>query len=105
MLIFFEHTEKSSVPFAGITMIFVGDLFQIPPVLQKPMYADYYDEVFIIHHLKRTFNFCELSEVMIQKEDTSFIDLLNNVRIGKLSERDVDVLSRELLMKKMKITL
>ena len=27
----FGYAENSSVPFAGITMIFVGDLYQLPP--------------------------------------------------------------------------
>ena len=46
-----------------------------------------------------TFKFCELSEVMRQREDSSFIDLLNNVRIGELSENDVDVLSSRVIDK------
>ena len=99
MLIFFEHTEKSSVPFAGITMIFVGDLYQLPPVLQKPIYADYYDEIFNIHHLWRTFKSCELTEVMRQREDSLFIDLLNNVLIGELSESDINVLGSRVIDK------
>jgi len=93
----FGYIENSSIPFAG--MIFVGDLYQLPPVLQKPIYADYYDEIFNIHHLWRTFKFCELSEVMRQKEDSSFIDLLNNVRIGNLNENDVDVLNSRVINK------
>ena len=46
-----------------------------------------------------TFKFCELSEVMRQREDSSFIDLLNNVRIGELSENDVDVLTSRVIDK------
>ena len=80
-------------------MIFVGDLYQLPPVLQKPIYADYYDEIFNIHHLWRTFKFCELTEVMRQREDSSFIDLLNNVRIGELSPNDVDVINSRVIDK------
>ena len=63
-------------------MVFVGDLYQLPPILQKPVYADYYDEIFNIHNLWSKEKFCELTEVMRQKGDSSFIDLLNNVRIG-----------------------
>ena len=36
---------------------------------------------------------------MRQREDSSFIDLLNNVRIGELSETDVDVLSSRIIDK------
>ena len=64
----FGYAENSSVPFAGITMIFVGDLYQPSPVLQKPIYADYYDEILNMYHLWRTFKFCELTEVMRQRE-------------------------------------
>ena len=46
-----------------------------------------------------TFKFCELSEVMRQREDSSFIDLLNNVRIGELSDNDVDVFSSRVIDK------
>ena len=95
----FGYAENSSIPFAGITMIFVGDLYQLPPVLQKPIYADYYDEIFNIHHLWRTFKSCELTEVMRQREDSLFIDLLNNVRIGELSESDINVLGSRVIDK------
>ena len=93
----FGYAENSSVPFAGITVIFAGDLYQLPPVFQKPIYTDYYDEIFNIHHLWRTFKFCELDEVMRQRQDHAFIDLLNNVRIGELNESDIDVLSSRVI--------
>ena len=36
---------------------------------------------------------------MRQREDSSFINLLNNVRIGELSESDVDVLGSRVIDK------
>ena len=31
----FGYSENNSVPFAGITMIFVGDLYQLPTTMMK----------------------------------------------------------------------
>ena len=78
--------------FAGITVILVGDLYQLPPVLQKPVYAEFYDQLYNIFPLWRNFQMCELTEVMRQRGDSILIDLLNNVRIGRLSLEDVVLL-------------
>ena len=42
--------------------------------------------------LWQSFKLAELTEVMRQRGDTVFIDLLNNVRIGKLTESDSSIL-------------
>ena len=60
--------------------------------MQRPVYADYHDELYNIYHLWRIFKMCELTEVMRQKGDMTLIDLLNNVREGQLSETDIEIL-------------
>ena len=84
--------------FAGITVILVGDLYQLPQVLQKPVYAEFYDELYNIFPLWRNFQMCELTEVMRQRGDSILIDLLNNVRVGRLSLED-EVLLRSRFVK------
>ena len=83
LLDIFGYSTSLVKPFAGITVIVVGDLYQLPSVLQRPAYADYYDEIYNIHNLWRLFRMCELTEIMRKKGDATFIDLLNNIRIGK----------------------
>ena len=80
------------IPFANKTIIASGDLYQLPPVLAKPVYST---DGFVIALLKlwHNFKFVEFDEVMRQQGDNRFIDLLNNVRIGCLTEAD------ELLLK------
>ena len=78
--------------FAGLTVILVGDLYQLPPIMQRPIYAEYYDMSFNIFPLWRNFGMVELTEVMRQKGDCVFIDLLNNIRIGCLTEADEELL-------------
>ena len=46
---------------------------------------------------KDSFMLHELTEIMRQKEDTDFAELLNRVRIGQCTEEDIDTLqSREI---------
>ncbi|XP_057292445.1 uncharacterized protein LOC130621150 [Hydractinia symbiolongicarpus] len=84
----FGCVSDFSKPFAGLTIILVGDLHQLPPVMQKPIYAEFSDELYNIYPLWRNFQMCELTEVMRQRGDTVLIDLLNNVRLGTLSSQD-----------------
>ena len=54
----------SEKPFAGITTVVVGDLYQLPPVMQRPVFANYVDEYFNMYHPWILFKMCELTEVM-----------------------------------------
>ena len=92
LLDIFGYTNNCSKPFAGISIIVVGDLYQLPPVLQRPVFADYFNELYNLYHLWRKFKMCELTETMRQKGDLTLINLLNNVREGNLIEQDVEIL-------------
>ena len=58
---------------------------QLPPVSGHPIYEqpEYMKPAINLWHL---FTFCELKENMRQKGDNIFIDLLNNLREGKLTQ-------------------
>ena len=75
-------------PFADISVVLVGDLYQLPPILQRPVYAEFHNELLNISRLRRNFKMCELSEVMRQKGDSTLIDLLNNVRLDIVTCQD-----------------
>lgn len=83
------------VPFAGISIIAFGDLYQLPPINQRPTYAEYKDALLNVSPLWRTFRMAELTEVMRQKDDSVFIDLLNKVRVA-----DVDNTAETILKSK-----
>ncbi|XP_057316777.1 uncharacterized protein LOC130657796 [Hydractinia symbiolongicarpus] len=88
---------RDEIPFAGITVIECGDLYQLPPVQQRPVYADYKSDWLNLVHLWKLFEFAELTEVMRQKGDNVLIDLLNNVRIGKLDKKDEELLKNRVI--------
>ena len=60
-------------------------MYQLSLVLQKPVYVEFYDQLYNIFPLWRNFQTCELIEVMQQRGDSILIDLLNNVRVGQLT--------------------
>ena len=74
--------------FAGRSILVVGDFHQLPPVRAIPAYVisldEDYPESYIANNLWRLFSFAELTEVMQQKGDKNFIDILNKVRVGNI---------------------
>ena len=79
--------RSPDIPFAGISVIFSGDFFQLPPIKAYPIYAPYELSSWenLIHKWK-LFKLAELDIVMRQKGDNNFIDLLNKARIAELDE-------------------
>ena len=58
----------------------------------KPVYAKYNDSWQNLVLLWNLFEIAELTEVMQQRGDGNFIDLLNHVRIAELNDSDVSLL-------------
>ena len=81
--IFICSTETE---FAGLIVILVDDLLQLPPVKGKPVYATADGCASLEGHLPlnlwRVLQFGELIEVMRLRDDTKFIDLLNKIRVS-----------------------
>ena len=90
---------SDDVPFAGLTIIAVGDFYQLPPVQQRTVYADYTDDWQNLVHLWKMFKITELLEVMRQRGDSELIDLLNKVRTASLDEHDESVLKSKFITK------
>ena len=80
---------SSSKIFAGISIIAVGDLHQLPPIQQKPIFCRYGNDVYNLSHPWHEFKMIELVEIMRQKDDQPFIELLNRVRVAQHTEADI----------------
>ena len=89
------------IPFGGKSVILCGDLYQLPPVNGKPVYMhdSSYIQGILGLELWRKFSIAELTEVMRQRGDFQFIDLLNQVRIGELNEQNVNLLKSRFILK------
>jgi ATP-dependent DNA helicase PIF1 len=86
---------KLKQPFGGVQMIFIGDLFQLPPVVireEQHRFETEYDSPYFFSAqvmANSPIHTIELKTVHRQKEK-GFIQLLNNIRAGKIGSQDLD---------------
>ena len=92
------YGPSPSKPFGGVQMIFVGDLYQLPPVVtgqEKEIFTTHYKTpyFFSAHALKDLqLEIIELEKVYRQK-DQKFVDLLNRIRNNSVEDSDIEMLN------------
>lgn len=82
--------RRKNLPFGGVKMIFIGDLFQLSPIvkngdqIERQYLSQYKTPLFMSSHIITSMglNTIELTKVFRQK-DADFIQLLSNIREGK----------------------
>lgn len=85
---FLRKNRSSDVPFGGVQLLLLGDLFQLPPVVPSQEYDVLKAKGYASPHFFSSFSLQKTSMVPVEltsvyrQEDRSFIDLLNQVRIG-----------------------
>ncbi len=81
-------------PFGGVQMVFVGDLYQLPPVVSGPeadIFSGHYaTPYFFSAHALKDFDLevVELEKVYRQK-DKEFVGLLNRIRNNSVEAKDI----------------
>lgn len=89
-------------PFGGVKMIFVGDIYQLPPVLNREdraIFLKYYQSpyFFSAKSISSTkLKIVELKKIYRQK-DQYFIEILNKVRNNSVSYDDINKLNERYL--------
>ncbi len=82
-----------NLPFGGVQMLFIGDLFQLPPVIkpnEAKLLGKFYKSVYFFDALVLLNNppvYIELDKIYRQ-QDHVFINLLNNLRNNKINDAD-----------------
>ncbi len=91
-----RHVRRNQQKFGGVQMLFIGDLFQLPPVVRdENILKQYYDSPFFFdsHVLKDLpLVTVELTTVYRQK-DEDFLEILNAIRDGNRHAIDFDRLN------------
>ena len=94
-----QSVRKKKIPFGGVQVLFIGDLLQLPPVIQDHEWnvlKNYYAGKFFFHSHVVQQNpplYLELSKIFRQDDDT-FIDLLESLRNNTISEKQRDELNK-----------
>lgn len=90
--------RSKNEPFGGIQMIFIGDLYQLPPVVsgnEKEAFRHNYESPFFFDAIaikQLEMEFIELEKIYRQK-DASFISLLNAIRNNSITGEELDLLN------------
>ena len=89
------------IPFGGKSVLFCGDLYQLPPVRFKPVFTFNKTETmegFISSDLWQKFRLAELDQVICQ-DNEMFINLFNKIRVGQIDQNIKHVIKSRLIDK------
>lgn len=101
-----RKTLRSSLPFGGKQVIFVGDMFQLPPVVKKgtdrEMMYDLYHADDCFFYKADVIKRMRLVKIEFQKvyrqEDEDFLRILENVRLNKATPENLMHLNERVCM-------
>lgn len=94
-----QFSKGNNLPFGGAQVIVIGDFYQLPPVVKReevPQLRIYgYSSPFIFSSaaFQKGFEILSLNEVMRQKGDPSFIDILHSARTGSIHPKQIQKLN------------
>jgi ATP-dependent DNA helicase PIF1 len=87
------------IPFGGIQMIFIGDLYQLPPVISAPekaVFASLYKTPYF--YSSKSFEAMEMEFLELEKiyrqHDPRFINLLNSIRNRSIDQEGLAILNQ-----------
>lgn len=91
--------KKPNLPFGGLQMLYIGDLSQLPPVVNDrewDILSQYYESPFFFH--AKVIESCPPTYLELRKiyrqSDRDFINILNNVRNNTLKKEDLALLNQ-----------
>ena len=108
----------SSLPFGGIDIIFCGDFIQFSPVKDSPLYCGWYKQNTkkpggknqssmnkdIGMHLWKQITHIVLLDEQMRVQDTKYLEMLNRLREGKCTDRDIAMINSRIVGQNVDIT-
>lgn len=84
-----RHVRRTERPFGGIQLILCGDFFQLPPVSKNNDGAKF---CFQSEAWQKCVHFNYELRTVHRQKDEAFVKILNNIRIGRVTDDIVDTL-------------
>ena len=94
-----HHGPKKKQPFGGLQVVFIGDLYQLPPVITWEE-REYFNGVYESEYFFDSNAFKEIPvefvelETVYRQKDRDFIELLNAVRTNSINDNQLNLLNR-----------
>lgn len=101
-----RHVLHSSLPFGGKQVVFCGDLFQLPPVVQKhtadvEMSQTEYGTTNAYFYKAHVFKYLQLPKIefckVYRQKDADFLNILDHIRTGECIASEVDALNKRVV--------
>ena len=91
--------RQPSVPFGGVQVVYIGDMFQLPPVIPQPEWellqphyqSPFFFEARVVQEAPPVY--IELKKIYRQNE-AQFIDILNRIRNNRALPADLQLLNQ-----------
>jgi ATP-dependent DNA helicase PIF1 len=83
--------KNTSKPFGGIQIIFSGDFYQLPPVGNDEISSAF---CFESEHWSNTFDSIIQLKTIFRQTDSTYSDILNQIRVGKLYKSALEKLNK-----------
>jgi ATP-dependent DNA helicase PIF1 len=96
------NREKPDTPFGGCKMLFVGDLYQLPPILRRED-ERHFKTIYMSEWFFSALAFMRLDpdsvslETVHRQEEKEFLALLDDLRLGKFVDDVADALNKKCL--------
>jgi len=93
--------RHSNLPFGGVQLLMIGDAHQLPPVVteqDEPWLKKVYPSPFFFHSkVMRQLNYVTIElQTVYRQSDTSFLEILNNIRGGQMDNATYRMLNSRL---------
>ncbi len=97
--IFLRKFRKNNSPFGGVQMVFVGDLYQLPPIVhdkERDTFLNNYETPYFFSSAVFKNTRVEVIELkkIYRQTDQDFIKLLNKIRTNSITQHDIDMINR-----------
>ncbi len=94
---------KNKLPFGGKQMLFVGDLFQLAPIVDNKKLEEaeiikknYNTPFFFSAPIFKIFDLTVIElNLVYRQSDITFVSILDRIRIGDVSQHDLDIINRQ----------
>ena len=87
-----KDMKGSSVPFGGVSIVAIGDLFQLQSVMNGYIFKHIDSNEYGIlapNVWQELFKMFELNQIMRQRESKLFAEMLNRLREGNHTNKDI----------------
>lgn len=93
-----KHRRNSNLPFGGLQLLFIGDLYQLPPVAKREeegLLREFYDSNYFFNAevVRGHQPVCIELDKVYRQQDEFFVNILNEVRDNRLKTDHLEILN------------